>query len=466
MYKTVVQSVLFDPASGRTELPQLFDLLGAEDASIRLSSALAICLVADAVPETLEPITRELVEVLTDDDTEDADVPFEAELALAYLGYAFEEDVSDVIDEVNREAAVADVRARAHEGGFARSDYSGVNREPGGDGEVQPVVSEGPGSVITNDDPESDEDPPDKKELDELLDADEVPSNRYDHQSKLDRVAKNANLDEIAEESVFDQLHLVSSGNDSRYTTIFLTRAVRQSEDYGVAINVYQYPDSEQKVFAADMSTELNNWGAIADNDAVVGIHDWGMSPVPWAATGYTAQTLYDRTPNSLSEAVRHALTIADAISDAHQQGIIHAGIDPHTVVFTDGVMSDREKPLVKNFGLMNALRQYFDPSTLLDPRYAAPEYFDSDYGEIDHATDIYQLGAIIYKLMTGRAPFNGNYSEIRQQVLHDQPPSPSEINPKIPGPLDDVIHKAIAKQKISRTETATQLANEIRRLT
>jgi serine/threonine protein kinase len=109
-------------------------------------------------------------------------------------------------------------------------------------------------------------------------------------------------------------------------------------------------------------------------------------------------------------------------------------------------------------------MRAYVDPASLLDPRFAAPEYFDRGYGDVDHATDIYQLGAVVYYLVTGRPPFQGTYSEVRTGVLDATPPRPSEINPEIPTWLDDILRTAMAKQKLTRYETAAQVARELER--
>lgn len=460
----VMQSILSKPAVASGMVPRLFEFLASDRPRTRLQGAWGICLAVDTDPERLEPVIERLIEQLQPEEG-DEQPAFEAELVFSYLRYRFPERVGDAVSTVEREAAIEDVRASAHEGGFARSDYSGVNEGPSTVGEAHPTASEGPASVVENTDPE----PPEDGETAELLESEQTAKTEreraHHRQWKLDELAEQAGLTEIAEGSRFDELQLLEPGSDGRYATIYRTRAIKNSTEAGIAINVLQTPETDHETFAVDVTEQLENWEAVADSEAVVSVHDWSMEPFPWVATAYTDQSLYDLTDFTPARAVSHALTIAEALSYAHQRGIVHAGIDPYVIGFTDGAVANRQRPLLGNVGLVNAMRRYFDPSSLLDPRYAAPEYYSSDYGDIDHKTDIYQFGGVMYTLLTGRPPFTGGYSEIRADVLNSQPPAPSEIDDGIPAALDDVIYKAMATQKLARYETVTQLMNELKRL-
>lgn len=469
----LLQDLLSDPTAGRENLSQLFEVLDAASPTIRLQGAWALCLVADSSPDTIEPITRQLANRRADEDGQ-----LEAELAFTYLRNRFPDRVTETLSDVAKESAVEDVRTRAKEraGGFARSDYISGNMLSRDVGRTKIPERDGsdPRSVYQNRRHDGDE-PEEMKDLSELLDAQAgdlddqgrtAAEERRQRESELERAATDAAIEDITAESRFDKLTIVAPGIDGRYTTIFRTRAVHGNSEDGIAINLFRVPDENTEQFTADVAGKLENWSAIADNDAIVTLYDWSTSPSPWMATDYTVQTLYDRIDMSLDEALRDALRLARTISYAHQRGVIHTGIDPYNVVYADGFMQNREQLLVKNFGLMDAMRQYFEPSTLLDPRYAAPEYYDRNYGEIDHATDIYHLGTVIYKLLTGRPPYEGDYNEVRSSVLNSHPPSPSELNPEIPDALDDVIRKAMAKQKLTRYETVTQLVNDLERVT
>ncbi|WP_136715983.1 protein kinase domain-containing protein [Halorientalis salina] len=471
--RPVFRETVADPAAGREQLSELLVLLDSDDRPTRLNAAWSLSLVAQYDPGAVERIATGLATRLGTDG--EGEPTAEAELAFAYLRNRFPETVSEVLSDVAKESAVEDVRRRLGErgGSLARSDYiSGgmVSRDVG-----RTKVPEGnesdPRSVYQNRQNDGEE-PEEMKDLSELLDGrvDDLDdqrraaARRQGREADLERAAGEAAIEDITEESRFDRLAIVAPGIDGRYTTIFRTRAVRGNSEEGIAINCFRTPDSDRERFAAEVTDALENWAAIADEDSVVSLFDWASSPAPWMATEYAVRTLYDRTDVDLSRAIRDAVTVAKTISHAHQRGVIHAGIDPYNVVYADGFMSEGDRPLVKNFGLMNVMRQYFDPSTLLDPRYAAPEYFDRSYGDIDHATDIYQLGAVVYKLLTGRPPFEGNYNEVRTGILNTDPVPPSEHDPEITNGLDEVVRKAMAKQKLTRYETVSQLVSDLRR--
>ncbi|MFC6755786.1 hypothetical protein ACFQER_02550 [Halomicroarcula sp. GCM10025894] len=108
--------------------------------------------------------------------------------------------------------------------------------------------------------------------------------------------------------------------------------------------------------------------------------------------------------------------------------------------------------------------RHQFDPAQFLDPRYAAPEYYQRRFGRIDHATDIYGLGAVCYRLFTGEPPYTGAFEAVRDEVLSSGPPDPSAVA-DVPPAVDDIVGKAMARRKLARYETAAHLRQELRSL-
>ena len=471
--RRVFREILSDPTAGRDHVAGLVDLFDTDDLSTRLNAAWSLCLVATHCPDAVEPITRHLVSEYPP-DVDDAS-PFEADLTLTYLKYRFGDTVTQTISDVTKESAVDEFRGDDQSGGHARSNYIAgnlVSRDVGRTTVPESDASD-PRNVYQNRNTEGEE-PEEMKDLSELLegrtddgdDQQRSAEDRRQRESELELAASEAGIEDVTEESKYDEITILDTGIEGRYTTIYRTRARQGNREEGIAISMFRLPESDTEQFTADVGSALENWAAIADEDSVVSIHDWSVSPTPWVATDFTLQTLYDRIDLSLTEAKQDALTVAKAISYAHQRGVVHAGLDPYNVVYADGFMTNRDQPLVKNFSLLYALRQYFEPSTLLDPRYAAPEYYDRSYGDIDTATDIYQLGAVIYKLLTGRPPFEGPYDEVRSGVLNSHPVPPSERNPEIPEAMDEIVRKAMAKQKLTRYETTTQLVSDLRRVT
>jgi non-specific serine/threonine protein kinase len=173
-----------------------------------------------------------------------------------------------------------------------------------------------------------------------------------------------------------------------------------------------------------------------------------------------------------LSEFVRIAAPLADAIGRAHEQGIIHGDIKPGNIIVDD----DQVK--IFDFGLaradrVEAVRTSSEDSTDTQTiagsisgtlQYMPPERIQGGKG--DHRSDIFSLGVTLYEMATGQPPFRGSsYAEVLASVLKDSPRPPREINPGIPRQLDRVISACLEKDVELRLQSALDLRNELRAL-
>jgi len=280
--------------------------------------------------------------------------------------------------------------------------------------------------------------------------------------ARIQQVVNSETFELISIESRFDELQVVEPETERRYGTVIRTHAIGDDDEYGVAIRLCPENDGEQ--YESALATQFRNWRTVHSHGVVTAV-DWGLTPRPWVATEYIEETLGDRGQLPPEETLAHAHTLTAGLAELHQYDVVHGGIDPDNVVYATDVLGERDQPMFDNVGLMTVYRQCFDPSSYLDPRYAAPEYFDSQYGSLDHATDIYQLGMVIYRICTGRAPFDGEFDAIRRQVKKELPPAPSSVASGLPEELDEIIAKATAKQKLTRYETAAQFHQDIDRL-
>ena len=495
--RAAVRAVLDDPTEGRSRIPTLLAALDEDDRESRLSAAWALTLVSTANRDIVEAITRRLADRLAADALQ-----VETRHALGYLGERYPDRVDAVLDELAEEADERGRRRRYLElsRGFARSDYVGqseTNRDIGrtktpaetGTGSPRNVYHEegeaigGPpedtrgddardrleseSKAIAADDGNGDGADPDTADGSGETRAEEsdTPSSpaarRRQQEAELAAVADAISIERIVAYSRFDELQVVSRGVEGRFATVYRARATVDGSEIGVGLGVFDPPE-DRDGFEATVAGRLANWTAVSNADGVATIYDWGTDPSLWMATVFTAESLYDRLDLSLAEAVWNGRKVAEAVASIHRRGVVHAGLDPYSVVYTGTTIADRQRPLVANVGLVAGMRTYVDPASLLDPRFAAPEYFDRGYGAVDHVTDIYQLGAIVYYLATGRPPFQGTYSEVRTGVLESTPPPPSQINPETPSWLDDLVRTAMSKQKLTRYETATQLTREL----
>jgi tRNA A-37 threonylcarbamoyl transferase component Bud32 len=171
-----------------------------------------------------------------------------------------------------------------------------------------------------------------------------------------------------------------------------------------------------------------------------------------------------DGTPRPPGDAARLVETLARAMAKAHRQGIIHRDLKPGNILLTPvGV------PKVADFGLAKLLTVESGltrtDSVLGSPSYMAPEQAEGKTREVGPAADLYALGAILYEMLTGRPPFRGaTVLDTLQQVKTAEPVPPSRLVPGLPRDVETIAVKCLAKDPAKRYESATALAEDLRR--
>ena len=155
--------------------------------------------------------------------------------------------------------------------------------------------------------------------------------------------------------------------------------------------------------------------------------------------------------------------TVADAVQHAHEQGVLHRDLKPSNVL-----IDASGKPFVTDFGLARPLDTDSDLTMtgqiLGTPGYMPPEQATGK-GSVGPAADIYSLGAMLYHLLTGRAPFVGGTStETLRHVLDQEPVSPQLLNPEVPRDLASVCLKCLSKRPSDRYASAFDLGADLRR--
>lgn len=469
-----VFSAVEDPDRGRRLLPRLLSLLDSDEERHRLSACWAICHVLEANPDMASYLVGRLLDRLADDPA------LPVELLATYVWTHHPEIVDEEIQARAAERDSYSPPSLSGPGAGSRQRQTGAKNRPVGRTLLAGEGTEsGPQRVYMNDeasDPEatngtgsgsggtaagdeagsaagSDADPDvEAAETDPLAPDPGVSNGRPEL------------LTVIAYQSVFDSLSVVAGRERTRYADVYRTLGVWDGDDIGVGLALFHRPSEHRERFADNMANALDRWRSIADHDNVVTLYDFGVEPRLWATTEYTDLTLADRERLPVDLAHWNAIALADALATVHENGIVHGGIDPDNVAYYGNVLDDSERqpPLLTNVSLLHVFRQYFDPAKRLDPRYAAPEYFDRRYGQIDHATDIYHLGGIVYQLFTGRAPFVGDYQTVRQAIVDGDRRPPSAVA-EVPAGIDDIVRKAMATEKLRRYETVSSMRAELR---
>lgn len=167
--------------------------------------------------------------------------------------------------------------------------------------------------------------------------------------------------------------------------------------------------------------------------------------------------TLTERAAGTidLEEALWIGRSIAEAIRYAHRHGVAHLDLKPENILFRETGPDTWAVPKVSDWGLAKFLLEHSKSVEGLSIGYAAPEQFDPDrYGSPDDYTDIYQLGVLIYELITGSPPFTGQQAAVIRATLDEAPPPPTEVNPALPPEVDTILLTALAKNKAYRYES------------
>ena len=199
---------------------------------------------------------------------------------------------------------------------------------------------------------------------------------------------------------------------------------------------------------------EAKTWTRLDDHDHVVTVHGWATDPHPWIAMEYLdggtlAGLVGDVDP---ARALWTGASVAAAVSAAHRDGVLHGDLTPSNVLLSTAGSDAWAVPKVADWGMARVERAGTVNLEGLSPRYAAPEQFDPDrYGPPGAATDVYQLGVVLYELLVGSVPFEGPPRVLRDAVLGERPPPATGRNPALPGPVDDLLDPALAKSPADR---------------
>lgn len=236
--------------------------------------------------------------------------------------------------------------------------------------------------------------------------------------------------------------------------------SARRLED-GVVVAV-KVPIRSDEQTGRSLLREMSVWKALS-HPGIVQVYAVNILPVPYVEMEYLPSSLADLpTPVDPCRASGLIKKIALAVAFAHGQGVIHRDLKPGNILLTaDG------EPKVGDWGLSR--NDSIPSETTLHGfslSYAAPEQLDPGrFGQTTQQTDIYQLGIILYTLLTGMLPFPGeSIAEVTRERLDGTVSAPSSLVPSA-GAFDTVIGSCLAVDPSDRYRTAADLVADIDRI-
>ncbi len=176
---------------------------------------------------------------------------------------------------------------------------------------------------------------------------------------------------------------------------------------------------------------------------------------------GSFSQRLADPESLSLYDRVRIVAEVAEALGHAHERGVLHRDVKPANILLTPHLDAK-----VTDFGIGKLLTGDSDLTStgqmVGSPAYMSPEQIKGD--KLDARTDIFSLGVVLYQAITLRKPFPADtLTTLVYQILHEEPPDPSELRVDLPPEYSPIVRKCLAKKRDDRYTTATELAADLR---
>ncbi|HET6744239.1 MAG TPA: protein kinase, partial [Candidatus Limnocylindria bacterium] len=242
-------------------------------------------------------------------------------------------------------------------------------------------------------------------------------------------------------------------------------RALDEQLDREVAVKLLREQYGSDPGFANRFRHEARAAGSLSHPN-IVPVYDYGTDTdgaqfiVMQLVEGDDLATILRERGNlDTDEAVRIALGVAAALEAAHRRGLVHRDVKPGNILLTD----DGDVK-VTDFGIARAVAETsmtVTGTTLGSVHYFSPEQARGD--EVTGASDVYALGIVLYEMLTGRRPFEGDSAAgVALKRLSEDPPPPSTYRP-VPSGLSAIVMRALQREPRDRFPDAGSFAEALR---
>jgi len=260
-----------------------------------------------------------------------------------------------------------------------------------------------------------------------------------------------------------DRYHIIEKLGKGGMGTVYKSRDINIDEDVALKILNPEISSDEQTIYRFRNELKLTrkishrNICRVYDLSEYEGIHYISMEYV----SGEDLKSLIHRIGQlTVGKAVIITRQICDGLNEAHRLGVIHRDLKPQNV------MIDREgNAKIMDFGIARSVKSkgITEEGVIVGtPEYMSPEQVEGQ--EIDHRSDIYSLGIILYEMMTGRIPFEGKTPlSVAVKQKSEKPLDPRRINSQIPEKISCLILKCLQKNPDERYQDVGHLLRELK---
>ena len=254
----------------------------------------------------------------------------------------------------------------------------------------------------------------------------------------------------------YSETSIVGTGGTAR---VFKAKRIDAGKVVALKVPLF-FDDMTGKAFLREMRI----WKSLSHKN-IVNVFSVNILPVPFVEMEYIESCLDElKKPLNVDSAIQSFKGVADGLSYVHSLGFAHRDIKPKNILVKDG-----ETAKITDWGLGKIINDGTETTVSgFSLNYAAPEQISPKmYGKSGVTTDIYQMGILLYEMLTGMVPFSGGQTGIGDQslsILNDDPVPPSKLDPKLK-PFDAIIEKCMRKRPEERYSSVVEIIDDLRRL-
>lgn len=304
--------------------------------------------------------------------------------------------------------------------------------------------------------------------------------NRIQRQS-LEHVDLNSMMDDVQSRRDEDIARTIESADPDlqlheilgKGGTGIVYRARQISLGRNVAIkvhaNLHADKSARERFVAESRATARVNHKSIVDIFSVHNVSGWAFQVMELIQGPTLKQTLKQSGRLKPTTAAHITRQIADGLSAAHRQSLVHRDVKPANIMFVDAqpdLEGGTASVKLLDFGIVRDLEHgqvTLDQMVVGTPAYMSPEQL-LEPDEIDHRTDVYGLGVTLYEMLTGTRPFAGAPHMIINQLETHAPTDPRSHDDRIPKDLESICLKAIHRQPSRRYQSTDEFADDLQR--